>query len=386
MSFDKSEERYHSYSHLRDAGTSWADIGYGDSISADAARCWFNRYKRTSLEMRPSLSVIIEAIQTVREEANPHRGSNLDDFLKEEGILEEVQAGAAAKVQLWTGHQYEEKKEGTTDWRELFEHADRTNYIRGKASSNNTLLSLDRGHVEVLHFICLGDLHFFSGGTNHKAIATLTDRILSNPQLGIVLLGDVLENAINMRSAAEVQGQSGSSAIQLKCLESWLNEIKERLLFSTHDNHSSERFEKAAGVDFYGWIMAKVCPFFDGIGVAKIQVGSQEYKVGATHKMRGRSMLNPTHGQQRFMRFDDQSLDVMLAGDSHQYGISHYADGDHQRLAVNCGTANTNSAYAKRYFSLYSMPVFPVVTLYGGLKEFNAFPSIISWEKAHGNK
>jgi hypothetical protein len=310
----------------------------------------------------------------------------IDTFENTEKKEREIDALEDAYAAIWTGHQYEEKKTGTVEWRELFEHADRANALKAKASGNNTFLSLDKGRDGILHFICLGDLHPFAGGTNHKALETLTDRILSNPSLNVVLLGDLLEMAINMRNVSEVTGQSVGPALQLKALESWLDEIKDRILFSTHDNHNSERFEKAAGVDFYGWIMSKVCPFFDGIGVAKIKVGSQEYKVGATHKMRGRSMLNPTHGQQRFMRFDDQSLDVMLAGDSHQYGISHYADGDHQRLAVNCGTANTNSAYAKRYFSLYSMPVFPVVTLYGDVKEFNAFPSIISWEKAHGNK
>lgn len=398
-------ERHDSYLSLRKQGVSWAEIGYGDSISADAARCWFNRHRnQENLFVDGHGYAYSQQLEShlVKQFADTEKEAVIDTFENAEKKEREIDAIESiigigslehltpevrdAYAAIWTGHQYEEKKTGSVEWRELFEHADRTNQIRSKASSNNTLLNLDYHERDTLHFINLGDLHLFSGGTNHKAIETLTDRIRGNPNLGVVLLGDVLENAINMRSVAEVQGQSSSAALQLKALESWLFEIKDRILFSTHDNHSSERFEKAAGVDFYGWIMSKVCPFFDGIGVAKIKVGSQEYKVGATHKLRGKSMNDPTYGHKRYMRFDDQSLDVMLAGDSHKYGISHYDDGGRQRLAVNCGTANTNSAYAKRYFSLYSMPVFPVVTLYGDVKEFNAFPSIISWEKAHGNK
>jgi hypothetical protein len=357
MSFDKNEERYHSYTHLRDAGVSWAEIGYGDSISADAARCWYNRYRRE----QPSQAIV--------------------DLMTNLSVLEE-----AAVVQSWTGQQFEEKKESSVAWREHFKLAEEQQRLKRGASGNNTFLKLDYSNDSELHFICLGDLHFFSGGTNHRAIEILTDRIISHPHLRVVLLGDILEMAINLRNVAEVTSQLAPPATQLKVLESWLNDIKDRVLFSTHDNHSSERLEKNAGVDIYGWLMSRVVPFFDGIGVCNIKVGSQEYRVGATHKTRGRSMLNPTHGQSRYMRFDDQSLDAMLAGDSHQPGISQYWDGDRERLAVNVGTMNVNSAFAKRYFSLYSQPIFPVVTLYGAQKEMNAFRSLESWSLAHGNK
>jgi len=36
-----------------------------------------------------------------RKKANPHRGSSLDDFLEQEGILEEATAKAAKKAFAW---------------------------------------------------------------------------------------------------------------------------------------------------------------------------------------------------------------------------------------------------------------------------------------------
>jgi hypothetical protein len=336
----QEHERLEAYAEMRKQGIPWEEIGGGDGISGDAARCWMSRARI--------------AIHSEESYTPP---------------------------MLMLGADYE-KKIGSTDWREYFWNVEETKRLRHASSGNNTFLNLS--YDSDLHFICLGDLHFFSPGTDHEGLLRLTERILSHKNLNVVLLGDVLEMAINLRNVSEVTGQLAPPVIQLKVLESWLEEIKDRVLFSTWDNHSSERLEKHAGVDVYGWLMAKSVPFFDGIGVANIKVGEQTYKVGATHKMRGKSILNATHGQQRYMRFDDQSLDIMLAGDSHVYGQSQYADGDRHRLAVNCGTANTNSAYGKRYFGLYSHPVFPVVSLYSDIHEFNSFISLVSWEKAHG--
>jgi antitoxin HicB len=41
---------------------------------------------------------------------NPHRGSSLDAFLKEEGVLEEFQAAAIKKVIAWQLQQEMERK------------------------------------------------------------------------------------------------------------------------------------------------------------------------------------------------------------------------------------------------------------------------------------
>ena len=41
---------------------------------------------------------------------NPHRGSSLDDFLKDEGVLEEFQAAAIKKVIAWQLQQEMESK------------------------------------------------------------------------------------------------------------------------------------------------------------------------------------------------------------------------------------------------------------------------------------
>lgn len=39
--------------------------------------------------------------KATKEKSNPHRGSTLDEFLDEEGVLEEATAKAAKKALAW---------------------------------------------------------------------------------------------------------------------------------------------------------------------------------------------------------------------------------------------------------------------------------------------
>jgi hypothetical protein len=278
-----------------------------------------------------------------------------------------------------------DKKNGEIDWREGLRLADQITAAKRKASFNQSAATIEFPSTEQVSFVCLGDLHFFSSGTDHRAIEELTDAILAEPNLYIVLLGDILETAINLRGVAEVQSNLMPTGYQIQAYESWLHTIRERVLFATWDNHASERFEKAAGCDFFGWITSRLVPFFDGIAHLDVKLGDQTYKLFATHKVRGRSQNDATYGQKRYGRFDAQDREILLAADSHKPGLDQYMDGETVKLAVNVGTLNTKSAYARRYFSLFSAPVFPVVTLYRDSHAFTAFWTLEQWSMAHGN-
>jgi hypothetical protein len=158
-----------------------------------------------------------------------------------------------------------------------------------------------------------------------------------------------------------------------------------KVLFATHDNHASERFEKNAGIDVFGLITSELVPFFDGIAHVDARFGDQTYKIMATHKVRGRSQSNATHGLQRYGRFEAPEREILLAADSHVPGVSKYKDGDITKLAVNVGTLNTKSAYARRYFSLYSSPVFPIVTLWRDRHDFSGWWTLEEWSSCFGN-
>lgn len=78
--------------------------------------------------------------------ANKHMGSSLDDFLKEEGVLEEFQAGAIKEVIAW--QLAEAMKERKLSKRKLAElmHTSRTQVDRvlDPADGNVTIATLQR--------------------------------------------------------------------------------------------------------------------------------------------------------------------------------------------------------------------------------------------------
>jgi hypothetical protein len=171
---------------------------------------------------------------------------------------------------------------------------------------------------------------------------------------------------------------------QLKFLESWLHEVKHKVICSTWDNHSVMREENATGFSMYAELHGRVTIYHDNIGHVDIGVNDQVYKVAAAHFFRGRTMLNPCHGQMRYMRMTANDREICIAGDSHEPGIVVYNEGGtKKRIAINCGSIQ-NGGYGKRFFSLTNNPVFPCFTLSGKDHEVTPFWSVKEWLNSKG--
>jgi hypothetical protein len=124
-----------------------------------------------------------------------------------------------------------------------------------------------------------------------------------------------------------------------------------------------EREEKQSGVSLIKKMLAQRGIMFDGIGHADIKVGKQTYKFAFSHKFRGYSYLNVTHAGQRYMRFQGTDREIACMGDIHTPAYQKYFDGPVERLSMVAGTLNVASAYANRYFSIFTQPYFPCVEL-----------------------
>jgi hypothetical protein len=164
----------------------------------------------------------------------------------------------------------------------------------------------------------------------------------------------------------------------MRFLESWLLDIKHKVIASTWDNHSVMREENASGFSQYSNIFSKHVIYHDNIGHIDISVRDQTYKVAAAHFFRGRTMLNPVHGQMRYMRMTSNDREICIAGDSHVPGIMDYEEGGAKRVAINCGSIQ-NGGYGKRFFSLLNSPVFPCFKLSGEKHDVTSFWSVAQW-------
>lgn len=257
-----------------------------------------------------------------------------------------------------------DKKSSTFHWREASQLAQKMQKLAKSASVSQDYAFLRFPDMaEPMRVLPISDWHFGSYGTDYRAVEKWTDRILSTPNLYVALIGDMLQMAIKLRNVLEVSDNLLTPKLQMRFLETWLSDLKPRILFATWDNHSVMREESAAGVSQYAQIMADKTIYHTGIGHEDIIVGKQVYKLCSSHRFRGTSMYNPVHAQQRYLRMEAPDRDIAIQGDTHVPGFMQYVEGGKMKTVINCGSLQTGSGYASRHFSLKTWAEFPCFTL-----------------------
>ena len=275
------------------------------------------------------------------------------------------------------------KKKTTVSSRDFEAYALQTQALYEKASSTQHFADIKLPNRNC-GLVPLGDLHLGGRGVDYRQFRTITDEIVGTPDLYTILIGDLVEFAIKLRSVAEVCAQIVGPDKQVQWIESWLDEIKHKVIAATWCNHAIEREEKQAGVSLIKRLLSERFVMFDTIGHADIHVGKQVYKIAVSHKFRGSSYLNAPHAGQRYMRFQGTDREIAIMGDIHTPGYNLYWDGPVKRLSLVGGTLNTGSAYAQRYFSLFTQPVYPCIELSHKEHSFVPFENLATWKNHRG--
>jgi hypothetical protein len=281
------------------------------------------------------------------------------------------------------------KKQGVTSWREWTRWIQHGQQLKREASYSQDSALIDFGHVtEPIAVIFLSDLHMGSWATDYEQLVTITDEILHTPNLYVALVGDMLQMAIKMRNVLEVSDNAIPPEQQLRFFESWLTEIEPRVLFGTWANHEVMREEAATGYSAAADIIKRRVVYHNGIGHPDIKVGREIYRMAVSHRFRGGSELNPCQGQVKYARLQAPDREIIVQGDTHKPGLLQYMDGQQLRLALNCGSIQTQSGYSRRHFSLYTSSAYPVVELYPDRHLFVGHWSLQNWrdsrQGAHG--
>lgn len=271
------------------------------------------------------------------------------------------------------------KKVGVLNWREVLNPIKQLQEIKKKASSSQDHATWSIKTDKPIAVIFLGDGHLGSWATDYDILVRITDEIKSIPNLYVIILGDMLQMAIKLRGVLEVSDNIVPPKMQLQMLDSWLQEIKHKVIASTWDNHSVMREENATGYSAYADIFSRHTIYHNHIGHLDINVGSQTYKLAVSHKYQHKSELNPCHGPMKYMRFHAPDRDLAAQGDYHVPGVIQYTEGGKDRVALVCGTAQTSSGYAKRFFTLTTFPHFPCVTFDPHEKLITPYKSVKEW-------
>lgn len=259
----------------------------------------------------------------------------------------------------------EQKRLSHMDWRETTRHMMQMQDVKRQASNSQTHTHIQVDTDAPILVMVLADTHIGSWATDYELFMRITDEILEH-NIFVCLLGDMAHMAIKSRPSGNVDemvDQLLPPDLQVKYLQSWLQELEPQILFATWGNHDVEREEAQAGGSLVADLYRRMVPYFGGIGHATVQVGSQTYRIAASHKFLGRSQGNPVLGPMNYLLREGTRCDIAIAGDSHVPGIMKFTHGEDVKLAINCGSIQTMSGYARRYFSLVTHPIFPVFTL-----------------------
>lgn len=258
-----------------------------------------------------------------------------------------------------------DKKIGSFEWRKANHILTQMQGLHETASYSQDFANIRIDTDQPAFCLFLSDAHLGDWCTNYDLFARITDEILSTPNLYVALLGDMVNMAIAMRSVVEVtSGNLLTPELQAAYFTSWLDEVKHRVLFATWSNHDVQREEKGTGISMFKAIQNRRVTYFNGIGHPDIHVGDQTYRFAVSHRFRGNSIENPCHATMRYLRREGHDRELAAMGDIHQPGIVKFNHGNVPKVAVNTGSTQTGSGYAKRHFSLFTSPVMPGVVLH----------------------
>jgi hypothetical protein len=276
-----------------------------------------------------------------------------------------------------------DKKEKDFHWTDVLAPLEAMQGI-AKAASN----SQDFAHIRIetdrpVPVLFISDWHIGSWGVSYKEVAETT-RLIQSLGIQIACLGDMLQMSIRMRNVLEMGDNLLSPRNQMLFLESWLEDLAPQMLWSTWDNHSVAREEEFTGFSRYAELFKETCVYHSGIGHVDLTVGEHTYKIVSSHRFSGNTPLSPTAGQERYMRFEGIDRELAIGADSHRPSVKEYADGPLNRIAINCGTLQKDSGYAKRFFSLFSHDWMPVVVFRPDEHMMMPYASLEKYRYAHG--
>lgn len=270
----------------------------------------------------------------------------------------------------------DDKKIGLFNWREWTDLLVKRQGLHEKAS-----WSQDAATVKIeTPYKCivwkpLADFHIGDIGTDYERLRDFTDNVLKNPWLYISLSGDDTDNFVSFKNQLAMLQQILNPEEQDNFLESWLDEIGPRVLFSQYGNHG-EFSERVSARNPIKKILSKNIIYFNGIGVCNIELNGQKYKIASTHKTRYNSSFNKTHGLKHLARRDIPDADVYVSAHIHDpaYEVS-FERGREQGFIV-LGSIKTNDGYGKRYFSYFSSSRDAAVVLDSERHRFIIFPCL----------
>lgn len=241
------------------------------------------------------------------------------------------------------------KEQAIVDWRDLTKLAKEHQRVRNDLDFSQVETSVNITTKEGIVVLPIGDIHFGGAGVDYLAIERLTDYIKEN-NIYVILMGDEIDFFLsNFKNASALFQQVLNPEEQLVLIESWMNELEPHLLACGWGNHTESRLESLLGINIYGKMKSRICPYLDGMGKIKLQINKQIYEIIINHQGTGKSKYNPNHGAFDMAR-NKVDGDVFLSAHYHTAAFSNFIIREKPVVAVQTGTFNTSDKFSMRRY------------------------------------
>lgn len=263
---------------------------------------------------------------------------------------------------------FKDKKRGKVDWRRSLADAE-TNSKRHydmSSSQNSASILINTDHPIAVCFS--SDWHLGSVAVDYKSLQEHVDYILKTKDLFLVTAGDSKDNMILFRGNVATNYQIFSPKEQQILIKEIFRDFWRagKLLCTGFGNHDVIWEEKALGYSPTAMIKGEYGVYFRGMGLLKLQIGSQkkytEYQIVMSHRGKGSSQYNQLHGAIKQALMYCPEADVSVSAHIHNPAFGHwYGHGldeakpeltfpSKERIYVVCGSFKTSDPYAQRYF------------------------------------
>jgi predicted phosphodiesterase len=268
------------------------------------------------------------------------------------------------------------KKVGEFNWREWVPNMQERQRLHEKASWSQDSASITiKTDFPCIVYKPLADNHIGDIGCDYNRLLELTDLVKGIPYLYISLTGDDTDNFVSFKNQLPMLSQILSPEEQDEFLLSWLDEIKDKILFSGWGNHQ-EFEEKVSARSSVKNILNRNLIYFNGIGICNLQLNEQKYKIVSTHTTRYSSSFNKTHGLKQLARKDIPDADIYIAGHVHDPAQEYTYERGVFQLFMVLGSLKMNDGYSKRWFSYFTAQKDGAVVLDTQKHRFIPYPCL----------
>jgi hypothetical protein len=192
----------------------------------------------------------------------------------------------------------------------------------------------------------LGDQHIGNKGADVKRMYDEQKMIMETPGSYVWQMGDVVDNFIVGRLVAENFKETLPIWDQWELAKDYLHGFGNRLVAVNGGNHDFWH-QKVSGIDYTRDISPSGVLYDADTIRATLHVGPHAFRVWTRHKWKGKSMYNPTHGQERGAREDDPDRDIYVGAHNHTGAVCReFIRKAERKLAIQIGTYKMVDDYA----------------------------------------